>query len=274
MLLYGYKSFPQNFFTSFYGGTSNYLGDLSEKVYETRHTHLAGGIGLLFELNEHMLIRGDFTYGKVSASDAHGIRNRSRNLDFTSSISEFSLGYEYLLLNLYNYKVTPYAFVGIAVFKFAPYAKDANGNLTSLYELNTEGQGFYEKRKKYKLTQFVIPFGGGVQWAISDNVRFGFVLGIRQTFTDYLDDVSKTYIDKDILQAKRGGTAVAFAYRGNALPNGGPYPADGTPRGNPTNKDWYYFSGLTLRVRIPHIGRKKTYSYKVERSRITCPRPF
>lgn len=273
LLLCGHTSHAQNFFTSFYAGTSNYQGDLSERIYEPKHTHFSWGLGLLFELNEHMLIRGDFTYGRISGNDADGIRNRARNLSFTSSVSEFSLGYEYLLLDLYRYKVSPYFFAGVAVFNFSPYTKDLNGNLASLYELNTEGQGFYQDRKKYKLTQFSIPFGGGIQWALSDNMRVGVVLGIRQTFTDYIDDVSKTYIDKDLLRMKRGGTAVAFAYRGNLLPNGAPYPPDGTKRGNPTNKDWYYMTGLTFRVRFENYKKRKQRSQKVEKSRITCPRP-
>ncbi len=222
-----------------------------------------------------MLIRGDFTYGRISGSDANGLRNRPRNLSFTSSISEFSIGYEYNVLSLYNYKVSPYVFINLAIYKFSPKAKDQNGNLTSLWELNTEGQGFYKDRKNYKLTQFSIPFGGGFQWAISDNARIGFVLGIRETFTDYLDDVSKSYVDKNILLANRGGNAVAFAYRGDEIEGGDPvYPADGTQRGNPTNKDWYYFSGLTIRVRIPNIkGRERTFKYRSPRSRTSCPKP-
>jgi hypothetical protein len=177
------------------------------------------------------------------------------------------------LLDLYQYKVSPYVFAGVSVFKFAPYAKDENGYPVSLYELDTEGQGFYDGRKKYKLSQFVIPYGGGVQWAISDNARIGFVIGIRQTFTDYLDDVSKTYVDKNTLIHNRGANAVKYAYRGSELPNAAPYPADGTPRGNPSNKDWYYFSGLTLRVRIPNIRGRKAQVYRSEKSRVTCPKP-
>lgn len=272
-LLSGHKSFSQNFFTSFFAGSSNYSGDLSEKLYETKHTHFAWGVGLLFELNAHMLIRGDFSYGRISASDADGTKNKARNLSFTSTISEFSIGYEYVVFDLYEYKLSPYVFAGLAAFRFAPYAKDINGNQLGLYELSTEGQGFYDKRKKYKLTQFVIPYGGGVQWAVRDNVRVGFVLGIRQTFTDYLDDVSKTYVDKNLLITNRGSNAANYAYRGDELDNGKPYPPGGTPRGNPKNKDWYYFSGLTLRVRIPHISGRKAEVYKSQRSRISCPKP-
>lgn len=263
----------QSMFASLFAGTSHYQGDLSEAIYEPKHTHFAGGVGLLYEMNPHMLLRGDFTFGRISGSDADGVRNRSRNLSFTSTINEFSIGFEYSILDLYYFKVSPYLFAGAALYRFSPYTKDSNGNLFSLWELNTEGQGFYEDRKQYKLTQLGFPFGGGFQWAMSDNLRLGVVVGLRQTFTDYLDDVSKTYVDQDLLRAKKGNNAVNYAYRGDELPDGSPYPVDGTPRGNPTNRDMYYFTGLTLRVRVQNKTQRKAKKYKVEKSRITCPRP-
>ena len=273
LLLGSHKCFPQNFFTSFFAGTANYQGDLEEKLFALKHSHPAWGLGLLFELNPHLLLRGDFTYGRISGSDANGVKNRSRNLSFTSTISDFSLGCEYLVLDLYDYKLSPYIFTGVSLFKFSPYTKDLNGNLFSLYDLDTEGEGFYENRKKYKLSQFCIPVGAGFQWALSDNTRVGIVIGIRKTFTDYLDDVSKTYVDKELLTLKRGGTAADYAYRGDELDNANPYPLDGAQRGNPKNKDWYYFSGLTLRVRLLTHKKRKYSDYKPGRSRITCPKP-
>ena len=99
MLLFGEKSFSQNFFTSFFLGTSNYKGDLEDKVYNLKQSHPAFGVGLLFELNTNILLRGDLTYGKISASDADGTKHRSRNLSFTSNLTEFSAGLEYLPLS-------------------------------------------------------------------------------------------------------------------------------------------------------------------------------
>ena len=135
----------------------------------------------------------------------------------------------------------------------------------------TEGQGFYQGRKKYKLKQFSLPIGGGVQWAITDNFRVGFVVGIRPTFTDYLDDVSTTYIDEDLLRTRRGGVAVNYAYRGDELPDGALYPVDGTQRGNPKNKDWYYFSGLTARIRLQTKSYRKQRPVKPRRASVACP---
>lgn len=133
----------------------------------------AWGLGLMFELNDRMLIRGDFSSAQIHADDKFSKLNKARNLSFYSDITEFSLGFEYTLFNLYDYKVSPYLFTGVGVFKFSPYIKAANGSKIILSELDTEGQGFYLGRSKYKLRQLCIPFGGGIQWALTDNKKSG-----------------------------------------------------------------------------------------------------
>lgn len=264
----------QNFFTSIFLGGSNYQGDLQDKALAFTRFRPAWGVGLLFELNTHFLLTGDFTSGKISADDKFSLKNKARNLSFNSNITEFSIGLEYVPVDLYQYKISPYVFSGLAIFKFSPYINADNGSKIILYEFDTEGQGFYKGRKKYKLTQFAIPLGAGIQWALTDNKRIGLVFGIRKTFTDYLDDVSTTYIDKDILAQKKGTNAVKIAYRGNLLPNGEPYPPDGTKRGNPENKDWYYFAGLSLRFRIGPSVKKSTPTFRIKRAKVTCPTIF
>lgn len=266
----------QRMFASLFGGASNYSGDLQEKRLTLNQAHLGGGLGLLYEINPKMFIRGDFTFGKISADDKYG-KNSKRNLSFFSNISEFSLGFEYVLLNLYRYKFSPYVFVGIALYDFSPHTYDVNGTEVILAERGTEGQGFYEGRQDYKLRDFSIPLGGGLQWAINDNNRVGIVLGMRKTFTDYLDDVSTTYVDETLLAINRGQSTANIAYRGDELPNGLPYPPGGTQRGNPKYKDWYYFTGLTYRVRINPKGRSREYQYdsgKPRKARLDCPTVF
>ena len=277
LLFSSYNATSQKLFTSFFVGSSNYSGELQEKRFSFKQSHPAFGIGLSYELNEKMLIRGDFTYGRISASDKFGSKNRSRNLSFYSNIYEYSIGFEYVLLDLYRYSVSPYVFTGVSLYDFNPYTKDQDGNIIMLAELSTEGQGFYKDRKEYKLRQFAIPFGGGFQWAISDNKRIGIVLGFRKTFTDYLDDVSTTYVDEMDLAAHKGQKAANIAYRGDELPGGAPYPADGSPRGNPKSKDWYYFTGITFRVRINPHGRHIEGRLDINRSkkaRTDCPTSF
>ena len=277
LLFSSYTAISQNLFTSFFVGSSNYSGELQEKRFSFSQSHPAFGIGLLYEINEKMLIRGDFTYGRISASDKYGDKNKSRNLSFYSNIYEYSIGFEYTLLDLYRYSVSPYLFTGVSLYDFNPFTNDKNGNPIMLAELSTEGQGFYKDRPEYKLRQLAIPFGGGFQWAINDNKRIGIVLGFRKTFTDYLDDVSTTYVDELVLAANKGQKAADIAYRGDELPNGAPYPAGGSPRGNPKSKDWYYFTGITFRIRLnPHRReiQGRLDINKSKKARTDCPTSF
>jgi hypothetical protein len=264
----------QQFFTTVFAGAANYSGDISDKALTLVRAKPAWGVGLMYELTPHFLIRADFHSGRLYANDKYSGSNTARNLSFNSDIAEFSIGAEYVLLNLYQYKVSPYAFAGAGVFKFSPYIKAQNGSRIILSEFDTEGQGFYMGRTKYKLRQLCIPFGAGLQWAIKDNFRVALTLGIRKTFTDYLDDVSTTYVDKNLLQEKRGVRAVQLAYRGGELPNGDPYPPEGAIRGNPDNKDWYYFSGVSLRFRLGYKRSREVKPIKLRRGPIPCPKLF
>ncbi len=138
-----------------------------------------------------------------------------------------------------------------------------------LQPLSTEGEGLpqYPGQKPYNLTQFAIPFGGGIKFRVSENVVLAYEIGFRKTFTDYLDDVSTFYVDQAILQTAKGPKLLQMAYRGNELKGGAPYPAAGTIRGGPKYKDLYYYTGI--RVSIAIISRHNSY---YGRGRTDCPK--
>jgi hypothetical protein len=102
--------------------------------------------------------------------------------------------------------ITPYVFVGVAVYHFNPYAYDTTGKKVYLQPLSTEGEGLpqYPGRKEYALTQLAIPFGGGIKFRITDRVVLAYEIGMRKLFTDYLDDVSNTYVSETVLLAAKG----------------------------------------------------------------------
>lgn len=235
------------------GGLSNYLGDLVDKPYDFRQTNGAIGITAHYELTEKLLLRGAFTFGKVNGADFYSDNDslKARNLSFESSISEFSVVGEYYLFSLYEKRFSPYVFGGLALFHFSPYTYDAKGDQIHLQKLGTEGQGLpgYDANP-YKLTQVAVPFGGGIKYALTDNIRIGAELGLRKLFTDYLDDVSTVYADQNDLLNGRGPLAVELAYRGDELANGNPYPAAGSQRGGAKYNDWYYFTGLNISFRL------------------------
>jgi hypothetical protein len=195
-------------------------------------------------------------------------------LSFSSKITEFSASFEYTLFDLEDYAVSPYFFLGVGTFKFSPYTFDVSGNQVMLAELGTEGQGFYQNRKEYALQELAIPFGGGLQWALSPNKRLALELGLRKTNTDYLDDVSTTYVDEQLLLQNKGGTAVGLAYRGDEINSSNRYPGDGAIRGNPKTKDWYIFTGLSFRVSLQPKFRQGVYKFKPMRAKTSCPTVF
>lgn len=244
----------QRLHLTLFGGVSNYQGDLQSRTFSFNQSHLGLGVGLKYDLTPHFGIRTNLNYGTISATDKENEPSlRPRNLSFQSRLVEGNLLLEYTLFNLEEKKFSPYLFAGVAVYHFNPYTYDTLGNQIYLKPLSTEGQGLaaYPDRKEYKLTQFAIPFGGGLKFRISDNVVLGYEIGLRKIFTDYLDDVSTTYVDPFALSAAKGNKAVEMAYRGGELKNGDPnYPAEGAIRGGSKYKDWYYFQGLTLTIGI------------------------
>jgi len=260
----------QNFSVTVSAGASNYQGDLQDKKYTFQEAHPAFGFGGLYEITSNLSAMANVTFGTVSGNDktSSNVNILERNLNFTSPITDVSLGLEYNILNLYQHRLTPYFFAGISVFHFDPWTIDTTGKKVYLQPLGTEGEGFYDGRKKYALTQIAIPFGGGLKFAISDNVRIGLEVGLRKLFTDYLDDVSNSYVDKNLLLANNGPEAVELAFRGDELHTGLTYPPAGTIRGDPKSKDWYYFTMITVAFRISSPSEKFSSGNK---SQLRCP---
>ncbi|HVY75976.1 MAG TPA: DUF6089 family protein [Puia sp.] len=249
------------------GGLSNYSGDLQSKVFTLDQSNFAFGVGAQYDLTPKLAVSSMFSLMKVGASDKYNKPDlQFRNLSFESSIQELNLLAEYTFFDIRKAKVAPYVFAGIAAFHFDPYAFDSTGNKIYLKPLSTEGEGLsaYPDLKPYSLLQFAIPVGGGIKFQVSENVVLAYEIGFRKTFTDYLDDVSKRYVDQSTLLAARGPKAVEMSYRAGELKGGDPtYPADGTLRGSEKNKDIYYYTGIRLSIALifrhdPHYGRGRT----------------
>lgn len=212
-------------------------------------------------------LRAEATFGEVGATDAVLKKVKStvfgryeRNLSFRSTISEFMLGAEIhplYIINKYDDDhdqvpplFSPYLYVGVGFFSFNPQAQ-LNGNWVDLQPLSTEGQGFkeYPDRKPYKLQQMNIPLGIGVRYELGNsfNVRAEFIYRILST--DYLDDVSTTYIDPTLYSNYFTGSKLTNAL----LLNDRQYELDpthitapGDQRGNPKNNDSYFSFNLKI----------------------------
>jgi hypothetical protein len=171
-------------------------------------------------------------------------------LHFRSSVFELSgqIEFNFLPFEAGNalYTWTPFVYTGLSFFHFNPQAENKDGLWVNLQELGTEGQGStsFPERKKYPLTQLAIPLGGGLKIAVNPSFNIILEYGVRKTFTDYLDDVSKTY------PLTNGGdiSDITNATYEMSDPNG--THISGDQRGNPDKKDWYSFVGITLSFKL------------------------
>lgn len=234
-------------------GSSNYNGDLVDGVICLKETHPSAGAICRYNVNQWITIKGNVYYGQISGNDANSNKyeRTTRNLSFKSNLLDIGLQPEFNLRGYKSghnyYKSSPYLFAGISIFRFNPKAK-LDGKWYPLQKYCTEGQGTtkYNDRQKYSLTQACIPIGFGWKYSPSRYWNIGVEFSARKTFTDYLDDVSMTYVDKDILQAAYGDISARLSNRTNPYQD---YDAS-TDRGNSTTQDWYYFAGIFITYSI------------------------
>lgn len=259
---------------SLFAGVINYQGDMNPNSFTFSHSNFSAGIIARKPLGPVFSLRAGIVHGRIEAADRW---NRDylkpRNLSFTTSITEAHLALEINVLDITTNKFSPYAYGGIALFHFNPWTTDNNGVKTFLKPLSTEGQGLpeYPNQKPYQLTQMALAFGGGIKFAVSETIKIGLEISQRKTFTDYLDDLSSHYTDRDVLLMAKGPKAVELAYRGDELPGGNPlFPTHGEQRGTPSEMDWYYYSGMTLEINLNNAGEM----FKSHRSvaGMRCPR--
>lgn len=233
----------QNFHFSARVGIAGYQGDLKAHTVSLSEISFLGSLGMRYDLTEHITARSYFSLTSLRGDDKKGdATTKTRNLNFKSSLFEWEAGAQYNILNPNYSWWIPYVYAGFGIYHFKPSTKDENGAKTFLKPFATEGVD-------YKLTQFCIPFGIGIDRSLNEDMRVGFEMGYRKLFTDYIDDVSGYYVDESVLLAAKGQKAVDLAYRGDEV-GAGPYPPGGTIRGNPKNKDGYFYITFTYTLRF------------------------
>jgi len=243
------------------------------KDYKFQNTQLAFGGFLAVYPTPWLGFRFSANYGNVSSCDCD-IKEKggdedtrfNRNLDFRSTILEGSAMVEFYPTVFLEDdpedvagRLRPYGVLGLGLYHFNPQGSlsDVNGDTywVDLRPLHTEGEGFaeYPGRKEYSLTQMNIPMGGGVKYFFSEDVNVSFEIIYRKLFTDYLDDVSTTYIDPTLfskyLSPSQAANAIKVSNKaidGYNTPSYGP----GDKRGTSTNNDAYFTMGFKLGIRL------------------------
>ncbi len=263
----------QRYEISFGAGISNFLGELGGanqigthyfKDLEWSMTRLALDLGLRYKLSNYFALKTHLAYGRVAGDDkltTEFFRNY-RNLNFFSDIYEFNVNFEaafqqeqvghrYRLKKVRGvrgYEIYSYAFIGFGVFHMDPKT-NYQGNIIRLQPLGTEGQGLIASRNKYNLVQFCIPVGIGFKYTIDRKWGVGLELGIRKTFTDYIDDVSTTFFDFASYPEANPFSGLV-ADQSSHDPKYVQVTAPGAQRGDPRENDSYMFAIFSLNYKL------------------------
>jgi hypothetical protein len=277
----------------------NYYGDLAPRPSrfstDISFTQPAVGINFSHRFGPRYTIASSFMYGTLKGADSesadaedtsNGLYRAQRNLSFRNRIKELSVVasldlYSNMATYISRVKWTPYVFAGVAGLLHNPQAlapaTDLKGNplpeagqWVNLQSLGTEGQkatlaegDINNGIKPYKKLQVAIPFGIGVRFRINEILDLSAELGFRYLFTDYIDDVSKNYVDLGVFENNE--LAKAMSYRSNEVVNPGQLTATQTRdgqtysllsgygqeyqdnmRGNKNDKDTYMVTTIKL----------------------------
>lgn len=234
-------------------GAAHYFGDINNRAAINR-PKIAIGAFYRKQFGNYTSLRINAHFAQLGYSDQYSQNDfqRRRNLSFNTNIFEFALRGDFNFFKFiptdFNHSFTPYATLGVGIFSYDPYAY-YNGDKVYLRSLNTEGETFYQGRKAYSPMAVCIPIGFGVKYAVTDKINISFEVSHRFTTTDYLDDVSKTYIGIDKFSSP-GTPPIAAILQDRSFETGTPIGNEGRQRGFSKQKDQYAIAEIGVSFNI------------------------
>ncbi len=157
------------------GGT-NYVGDIGKENY-IGFDKISFGFVYKYNLNTRIVFRANYSYLPISGDDSKAsskFRN-DRNISFSNTINELSVGIEY---NFYKYDITseyeswtPYLILEVAAFNYLGI-KDSS-----------DVDNIINERK----TSYTVPFGIGIKSKLYKKFAIALETRFRYAFEDDLD---------------------------------------------------------------------------------------
>ncbi len=269
-------------------GAVSYLGDIGGKekvaqpwLIDLKIDQSRWNLGFFYRrrLYDNVYVRADLKALRLQGADSLSLNPArvGRNLSFRNDVFQLDLRGEYVFhsdfdvgnTGSYETNMNLYVAGGGGVFYHNPKAL-YQGDWVALQPLQLEG-------KAYSKIQPHLIFAVGINYTFNKQMRLGFEVGHVFTFTDYLDDVSDSYIDTTGLSAIQ---KALISRPSNSIdpdiphPNNYKYPSG---RGDPTDQDGYFFANFTLSKVIkgeyknkkfnPHKKRYKYISSKRKKKR-------
>jgi len=230
-------------------GAAHYFGDLNTRASVNR-PKIAGSVFFRKNFSNYISARIAASFARVGYSDIYNSDNEymhRRNLSFNSNVWELALQGDFNFFRFMpgepGFNFTPYITLGVGAFSYDPFAYLGKEKiyLRSL-PVGTEGQGsaLYPDRKPYSTMGISIPFGAGIKYSLNERFNIGFEILHRYTNTDYLDDVSKTYVDPSVFPANPDlspSQGLLLSDRSGEI--GEPIGIPGRQRGNSKQKDQF-----------------------------------
>lgn len=235
-------------------GVAQYFGDLNPTGKINRPKAAIGGY-FRKQISNYIAFRLSGHYAQLGYSDRYSSNEyqQRRNLSFNTSIFELALQGDFNFFKFIptdpSHAFTPYATLGIGMISYDPYAY-LDGQKYYLRPLHTEGQTFYEGRKPYGSIAVCFPIGMGIKYAINDKINLSLEVGYRFTTTDYIDDVSKTYVGVDKFPNPGGGKNVAALLQDRSYETGTPIGIEGRQRGFSKQNDSYAIAEVGLSINL------------------------
>lgn len=235
-------------------GVAHYFGDLNNRGKINRPKLAIGGF-IRKQFGNYSAVRLSGHFARLGYSDIYSSNeyNLRRNLSFNTNIFELALQGDFNFFKFNpvdpDYSFTPYATLGIGIFNYNPYAYYKNQKIY-LRPLHTEGQTFYKNRKEYGSMALCFPIGFGVKYALNDKINISFEITHRFTSTDYIDDVSTTYVGADKFPSTSGGKSIAGIMQDRSFEVGTPIGIEGRQRGFSKQKDQYTIAEVGISFNI------------------------
>lgn len=242
-------------------GVAHYFGDINTRAGINRPKP-AVGVFYKKQFNNYLGMRVSAHYAQLGYSDIYSKNNfqKRRNLSFNSDIVEFAVHGDFNFFKFIpgdpDFSFTPYVTIGVGVFSYNPYAY-LNNRKVYLRPLGTEGQSINYKdaagktRKPYGSTAFCFPIGAGIKYNFSDNINLSFQIAQRLTLTDYLDDVSTTYVGIDKFPPPLNGQpSIASILQDRSFETGAVIGIEGRQRGFSKQRDQYIIAEIGVSFNI------------------------
>lgn len=236
-------------------GGSQYFGDLNDE-YGFKYVRPAGGAFFRYHLNPYISVRASVSYTKIGYDDNLNNNDfaKTRNLSFRSDIFEGVLQAEFNFFRFstgeHNSRWTPYITLGVGAFYYNP-STVYGGTKYYLRNLGTEGQFVGYEDRKYNTASMCFPVGAGFKYWIAPGFNLGFEIADRLTLTDYMDDVSTTYVGADKFPNDPQNPNPAYILQDPSMTvNGQKLGREGKQRGNNATKDQYMYFMINLSIQF------------------------